>query len=157
MKGIPVLTASGQGIAEAWENSLVELHRGGCRMKTQYDRDEDPPSIDSTMIITIEEPLSEPMIHKDFPGGLDALSNRFVHCPAAENRRGHLPRLNSSAWPEGNRLQHPHSRARDWSLCSGNQECNSEPRLAAYGKSLDRYGAGKARAVRRTGYVKQLA
>ena len=55
--GIPVLTARGQGIAEAWENSLVELHRNGCRMKTMYDKSTDPASIDATMLITIEDPL----------------------------------------------------------------------------------------------------
>ena len=49
MKGIPVLTASGNGIAEAWENSLIELHRSGRPMKTQYDKAEDPPSKDATM------------------------------------------------------------------------------------------------------------
>ena len=69
MAGIPVLTARGNGIAEAWENSLIELHRNGCRMPTMYDRETDPPSRDATMMITVEDPLAEPMIHKDFPGG----------------------------------------------------------------------------------------
>ena len=69
MNGIPVLHAEGDSIARAWENSLIELHRSGCRVKTQYDKPEDPPSIDATMLITIAQPLLEPMIHKDFPGG----------------------------------------------------------------------------------------
>ena len=73
MHGIPVLTAQGKGIAEAWENSLIVLNDHGCQIKTMYDKPEDPPSRDATMIITIEEPLSEPMIHKDFPGGLEDL------------------------------------------------------------------------------------
>jgi thymidylate synthase len=69
MKGIPVLTVEADCIARAWEMSLIELHRHGCNLKTEYDKPEDPPSKDATMLITITEPLSEPMIHKDFPGG----------------------------------------------------------------------------------------
>ena len=69
MKGIPVLSVQGDCIARAWELSLIELHDKGCEIKTEYDKAEDPPSKDATMLITITDPLSEPMIHKDFPGG----------------------------------------------------------------------------------------
>jgi thymidylate synthase len=69
MKGIPVLSVEGDCIARAWENSLIALHEKGCNLKTEYDKPEDPPSKDATMLITITDPLSEPMIHKDFPGG----------------------------------------------------------------------------------------
>jgi thymidylate synthase len=70
---IPVLSVSGQGLAAAWENSLLELYSKGIRIKTEYDKSGDQMSIDSTMMITIEEPLSEPRIHRAFPGGLDFL------------------------------------------------------------------------------------
>ena len=90
MTGIPVLMARGRGIAEAWENALVELQRGGCRLKTQYDRPDDPPSIDATMLITIEEPLSEPMIHRDFPGGLEDLQEYVME--VVEGIKNHLIR-----------------------------------------------------------------
>jgi len=90
MTGIPVLTARGRSIAEAWENALVELHRGGCRMKTQYDKPDDPASIDATMLITIEEPLSEPMIHKDFPGGLEDLQEYVME--VVDGIKNHLVR-----------------------------------------------------------------
>jgi thymidylate synthase len=69
MSGIPVLHVEADCIARGWEESLVELSRKGCDIRTQYDRDGDPPSKDSTMVLTIEDPLREPMIHKDFPGG----------------------------------------------------------------------------------------
>jgi thymidylate synthase len=69
MKGIPVLHVEADCIARAWELSLLELHQKGCSLKTEYDKPEDPPSKDATMMITIADPLSEPMIHKDFPGG----------------------------------------------------------------------------------------
>jgi thymidylate synthase len=75
---IPVVYATGANLPEAWENSLIALWARGVFVRTQYDRKDttgyiDPPSKDCTMIMTIEEPLSEPMIHRDFPGGLDAL------------------------------------------------------------------------------------
>ena len=73
MAGIPVLMAEGDCIAQAWENALVLLHNSGCDIKTQYDKPDDPPSKDATMIITVTDPLSEPMIHKDFPGGPEDL------------------------------------------------------------------------------------
>jgi thymidylate synthase len=69
MKGIPVLHVEGDGIAHAWELSLIALHEKGCDVKTEYDKPEDPPSKDATMVITIKDPLAEPMIHRDFPGG----------------------------------------------------------------------------------------
>ncbi len=73
MNGIPVLTAEGEGIAEAWENSLVQLYQHGCELKTQYDKPGDPPSKDATMVLTVRDPLAEPMIHRDFPGGFEDL------------------------------------------------------------------------------------
>ena len=69
MKGIPILHVEANCIARAWELSLIELHKNGCNVKTEYDKPTDPPSKDATMIIAVTEPLSEPMIHMDFPGG----------------------------------------------------------------------------------------
>lgn len=69
MKGIPILHVEANCIARAWELSLIELHKNGCNVQTEYDKPTDPPSKDATMIIAITEPLSEPMIHMDFPGG----------------------------------------------------------------------------------------
>lgn len=90
MKGIPVLNVSGKGIAEAWEKSLIELNEKGCDIKTMYDKPDDPPSKDSTMMITIEDPLSEPMIHKDFPGGLEDLQEYVME--VVEGIKNHLVR-----------------------------------------------------------------
>ena len=76
---IPVLAASGLSLAEAWENSLLALYANGGSIRTQYDKKDskgefiDPPSLDCSMTMVIEAPLSEPMIHRCFPGGLDAL------------------------------------------------------------------------------------
>ena len=73
MNGIPVLTAEGDCIARAWENSLVVLYESGCLAPTEYDQPGDPPSKDSTMTLVVHEPLCEPMIHKDLPGGFEDL------------------------------------------------------------------------------------
>lgn len=73
MNGIPVLTAEGDGIARAWENSLIKLYEQGCDISTQYDKPGDPPSKDATMLVTVNEPLAEPMIHRDMPGGFEDL------------------------------------------------------------------------------------
>jgi len=74
MKGnIPVLFVEGNSLAETWEKSLIEVHAKGCDIKTEYDKPEDPPSKDCTMIMVVRDPLAEPMIHKDIPGGLDDL------------------------------------------------------------------------------------
>ncbi len=73
MNGIPVLHAEGDCIARAWENALVRLYESGCDIKTQYDKPDDPPSKDATMILVVRDPLAEPMIHRDFPGGFEEL------------------------------------------------------------------------------------
>ena len=70
---IPVLLIQSTGLAEAWEKSLIAVYEQGCDVKTEYDKPEDPPSKDSTMTIVVEQPFAEPMIHKDFPGGLEDL------------------------------------------------------------------------------------
>ena len=73
MTGIPVLNVHGDCIARVWENSLVALYESGCSISTQYDKPGDPPSKDATMVLTIDDPLCEPMIHRDFPGGPEEL------------------------------------------------------------------------------------
>ena len=73
MHGIPVLCARGESIAQAWENSLVTLYESGGDIQTQYDKPGDPPSKDATMVLTVEQPLAEPMIHRDMPAGFEDL------------------------------------------------------------------------------------
>jgi len=73
MNGIPVLFAQGDSIARAWENSLIELFQRGGDVQTQYDKPGDPPSKDATMLLVVEEPLAEPMIHRDLPCGFEDL------------------------------------------------------------------------------------
>jgi thymidylate synthase len=90
MNGIPVLNIGADCIARAWEDSLIELYRNGCNVKTQYDKPGDPPSKDATMIITVANPLGEPMIHKDFPGGPEDLQEYVME--VCEGIKDHLVR-----------------------------------------------------------------
>jgi thymidylate synthase len=90
MNGIPVLHVEADCIARAWEESLVLLYKRGCDIKTQYDKPDDPPSKDATMLITITDPLKEPMIHKDFPGGPEDLQEYVME--VCEGIKDHLVR-----------------------------------------------------------------
>jgi thymidylate synthase len=90
MNGIPVLHVEADCIARAWEESLVLLYKCGGDIKTQYDKPGDPPSKDATTIITITDPLREPMIHKDFPGGPEDLQEYVME--VCEGIKDHLIR-----------------------------------------------------------------
>ena len=90
MRGIPVLNVEGSGIAETWEKSVVELYDRGCEVETEYDKPGDPPSIDATMLLTIRDPLSEPMIHRDMPCGFEGLQEYVME--VTEGIKDHLVR-----------------------------------------------------------------
>lgn len=87
---IPVVCIRGETLAIAYENALYQLYKNGIDIKTQYDKENDPPSKDCTLNLTIESPLKDPMIHKAFPGGiydlreyvyeLHGLKNEWVKC-----------------------------------------------------------------------------
>ena len=72
---IPVLKVEGKTLPEVWEKSLLEVWQKGIAIKTQYDRPNDPPSRDATMIIIFHEPFSKPRIHRALPTGLDRIGN----------------------------------------------------------------------------------
>lgn len=77
---IPVVAVSGGSLAEAWENAMIGLYTYGCEIRTQYDAKDkagkylDLPSKDCSILISIEDPISEPMIHMGgIPGGFEDL------------------------------------------------------------------------------------
>jgi len=73
MESIPVLKVEGKTLPEAWEKAVLATWEEGLSIKTEYDKPQDPPSKDCTMIMVVHEPLSEPRIHRAFPGGLEDL------------------------------------------------------------------------------------
>ena len=66
---LPVISITAECLPEAWEKAVLAVWDYGLEVKTQYDKPEDPPSKDATVIVTVANPLSEPRIHKNFPGG----------------------------------------------------------------------------------------
>ena len=66
---IPVISITADCLPEAWEKAVLAVWDEGFEVKTQYDKPEDPPSKDATVIVTITDPFGEPRIHKNFPGG----------------------------------------------------------------------------------------
>ncbi len=66
---MPVIAITADCLPEAWEKCVLAVWDKGLEIKTQYDKPEDPPSKDATVIVTITNPLAEPRIHKNFPGG----------------------------------------------------------------------------------------
>lgn len=59
----------GRTLPEVWEKSIKRVWEEGDIIATQYDKPEDPPSKDATVMLEITNPLEEPRIHKCFPGG----------------------------------------------------------------------------------------
>ena len=66
---IPVIAITAGCLPEAWEKAVLAVWDKGLEVKTQYDKPEDPPSKDATVIVTVTDPFGEPRIHKNFPGG----------------------------------------------------------------------------------------
>ncbi len=69
MADIPVLFVSGENLPEAWEKAVLAVWDHGAQIKTEYDKPTDPASLDATVMVEVRRPLSEPRIHKNFPGG----------------------------------------------------------------------------------------
>lgn len=72
---IPVLSINADCLPEAWEKAVLAVWKEGVSVKTEYDKPEDPPSKDATVIITVTNPFAEPRIHKNFPGGPEELES----------------------------------------------------------------------------------
>lgn len=70
---IPVFKIEADTLPEVWENAVLKTWQEGISMRTEYDRTQDPPSKDCTMIMVIKYPLKEPRIHRAFPGSLEDL------------------------------------------------------------------------------------
>ena len=70
---VPTISITAQCLPEAWEKAVVAVWEQGLTIKTQYDKPEDPPSKDATVMITVANPFNEPRVHKNFPGGPEEL------------------------------------------------------------------------------------
>jgi len=70
---IPVISITAGSLPEAWEKAVLAVWDEGLEIKTQYDKPQDSPSRDATVMITVTNPFAEPRIHKNFPGGPEEL------------------------------------------------------------------------------------
>ncbi len=66
---LPCLAVSAETIPQAWEEAVLAVYRRGASVRTEYDSEGDPPSLDATVMVEVRRPLGEPRIHKNFPGG----------------------------------------------------------------------------------------
>lgn len=73
MSRMAVLKVEGRTLPEVWERAVILCWEKGVTFKTEYDKEGDPPSRDSTMIMVVAEPFGEPRIHRAIPAGLENL------------------------------------------------------------------------------------
>ncbi|MBU4330883.1 MAG: hypothetical protein KKB53_10340 [Acidobacteria bacterium] len=71
---IPVLFIQDQTIPSAYEQAIRQVWDNGARIRTEYDRPEDPPSRDASVVICVEEPFGQPRFHRSFADGLGGLA-----------------------------------------------------------------------------------
>ncbi len=60
-----VFFISKNNVRDAWLSALGQVLFNGDDIKTEYDKLEDPPSKDATVLIEIDNPLSSPIMRKD--------------------------------------------------------------------------------------------
>lgn len=71
---IPVLKICENTIPSAYEKAIRAVWDNGISIRTEYDRPEDPPSRDATVIICVNQPFSQPRFHRSFADGLGGLA-----------------------------------------------------------------------------------
>ncbi len=59
-----VIFISKKTIRDGWLSAVAQVLYNGDDIRTEYDKEEDPPSKDATVLIEIENPLSEPISRK---------------------------------------------------------------------------------------------
>ena len=71
---IPVLNVEEDTIPRAYEKAIEAVWEKGVSIRTEYDRPEDPPSRDATVIIVVRHPFGQPRFHRSFADGLGGLA-----------------------------------------------------------------------------------
>ena len=60
-----VFYISKSNVRDAWLSAIGQVLYNGDNIKTEYDKEGDPPSKDATVLIEITDPLSNPIMRKD--------------------------------------------------------------------------------------------
>lgn len=71
---IPILVVEEDTIPMAYEKAIHEVWHKGIAIRTEYDRPEDPPSKDATVMIAVRDPFGQPRFHRSFADGLGGLA-----------------------------------------------------------------------------------
>ncbi|MBY9009918.1 MAG: hypothetical protein KGD74_08645 [Candidatus Lokiarchaeota archaeon] len=59
-----VIFISKKTVRDAWLSAVAQVLYNGDDIRTEYDKKEDPPSKDATVLIEIEDPLSDPIMRR---------------------------------------------------------------------------------------------
>lgn len=70
---LPIVNITAKTLPEGWEQAVLQTWEHGANIPTQYDKPCDPCSRDAIAVIAITDPMSEPRIHRAFPGGIAEL------------------------------------------------------------------------------------
>ena len=60
-----VFFISKDNVRDAWLSAIAHVLYEGDDIKTEYDKPNDPPSKDATVMIEVKEPMSSPIVKKD--------------------------------------------------------------------------------------------
>lgn len=60
-----VIYISKNNVRDAWISALAQVLYTGYNIRTIYDKSNEPPSKDATVLIKVKEPLSNPIIHNN--------------------------------------------------------------------------------------------
>ena len=60
-----VIFISKKTVRDAWLSAVAQVLYNGDDIKTEYDKQKDPPSKDATVLIEIKDPISSPIMRKD--------------------------------------------------------------------------------------------
>ncbi len=71
---IPVIVVEADTIPQAYEEAIRQVWDRGIRVKTEYDRPDDPESRDATSMIVVKDPYGQPRFHRSFADGLGGLA-----------------------------------------------------------------------------------
>lgn len=58
---MPSISVVAESVDEAWQMALARVLKFGDDIETEYDKPEDPPSKDATVMIEVTDPFSHPM------------------------------------------------------------------------------------------------
>lgn len=64
---MPLITVKTKSVNDAWQIALARVLKFGDDIKTEYDKEGDPPSKDATVAIEITEPFDHPLLVRNRP------------------------------------------------------------------------------------------